>query len=302
MMFAKAVSIYLVARFLRTSHHDAIDRSVLMAQGGEFAFVLYATAAATGIIDAKANAVFTAVVVLSMALTPLLVITIKKLVPAPLASKEDVEDANGLSGSVLIIGFGRFGQVVSQLLLARNVDVTIIDSNPDQIRNASKFGFKIYYGDGSRLDVLRASGAHHARAIAVCVERKDIGSKIVELIKSEFTQAKVLARSYDRIHTRELILAGVDYQIRETFESAFLLAENTLRELGISEDEVLEISKDIRRRDAERMQLELVGARDQSRALMHGNIPKPAPLIEPKRQPELLSTATATAVDTSSTT
>lgn len=180
--------------------------------------------------------------------------------------------------------------------------MTIIDSNPDQIRNASKFGFKIYYGDGSRLDVLRASGAHHARAIAVCVERKDVASKIVELIKSEFTQAKVLARSYDRIHTRELILAGVDYQIRETFESAFLLAENTLRELGIPEDEVLEISKDIRRRDAERTQLELVGARDQSRALMHGNIPKPAPLVEPKRQPELLSTATATSVDTASTT
>ncbi|PXW83442.1 Kef-type potassium/proton antiporter (CPA2 family) [Nitrosomonas sp. Nm84] len=298
MMAIKALCIYIVARLSGTSNANAIDRMFLMAQGGEFAFVLFTAAAAASVIDATVNANMTAVVVLSMGLTPLFVAIYKKLAPVIAESKEDVEDANGLSGSVLLIGFGRFGQVISQLLLARNVDVTIIDSNPNMIRNASKFGFKIYYGDGSRLDVLRASGAHNARAILVCVDQKSISNRIVELVKSEFPLAKLLVRSFDRTHSRELVQRGVDFQIRETFESAFLFGQATLHELGVTEEEIAIIANDIRSRDTERFQLEIAGGEYAGRDLVLSNTQEQTPLLPPKREATALTQDTATEVNT----
>src|SRR5690606_7900762 len=131
MMLAKATCIYAVARLLRASHADAIDRAVLMAQGGEFAFVLYSAAQAAGVIPGQVNNAMTAVVVLSMALTPLAAIATRGARRRRQRSMDGVEPASGQTGSVLIIGFGRFGQVMSQSLLARDVDVTIIDSDVD---------------------------------------------------------------------------------------------------------------------------------------------------------------------------
>lgn len=299
MMAVKGVAIYLVARFLKSSRAEALDRATLMAQGGEFAFVLYAAAAAEGVIDATANANFTAIVVLSMVFTPLVVLALGRLRPAPGVDASGVEAANGLTGNVLLIGFGRFGQVVSQLLLARDVNVTIIDADPDMIRSAAEFGFKIYYGDGSRLDVLRASGAGTADAIVVAIDEKELAKKVVALVKSEFPQAKLLVRAYDRVTARELILEGVDYQIRETFESAVLMGEHALLEIGVSEEDVVLVSADIRRRDRERMQLDIAAGNGFSagRGLMYANArPKPAPLIEPKREAESLTAATENTV------
>src|SRR5690606_2348905 len=133
---------------------------------GEFAFVLYSAAQAAGVIAGPTNNAMTAVVVISMALTPLAMLATRRARRRHEALPDDsVEAASGQSGSVLIIGFGRFGQVMSQSLLARDVDVTIIDSDVDMIRSAAAFGFKVYYGDGTRLDVLHASGAGSARAI-----------------------------------------------------------------------------------------------------------------------------------------
>lgn len=283
MMVVKAVGIYGVARVMGSDNAEALDRATLMAQGGEFAFVLYTAAAGAKVIDAADSANLTAIVVLSMALTPLVATLFHKYAPPVRPATDGVEEANGLSGSVLLIGFGRFGQVMSQLLLARNVDVTIIDSDADRIRNAARFGFKIYYGDGGNLNVLRASGAGTVRAIAVCVDEKDQTNRIVEMARTHFPQAKLLVRSYDRIHSRELVRLGVDFQIRETFESAMLFGEAALRELDVSDEEVREISADIRRRERERFELEMAGAIDESRALMIGNVPKPDPLISPKR-------------------
>lgn len=292
MMATKSACIYFVARFMGSSNAEALDRMTLMAQGGEFAFVLFTAALANKVIDASVNANMTAIVVLSMALTPIVVILMKYLGPKSETSKEGVEDANGLSGSVLVIGFGRFGQILCQLLLARNTDVTIIDANADMIRNAGKFGFKVYFGDGARLDVLRASGASSARAIAVCIDDKVKAKHIVELIKSEFPQAKILVRSYDRTHARDLIKMGVDFQIRETFESALKFGEATLRELGLTEEEVYEISEDIRRRDQERFDLDLAANNDNftaGRHLMFGNAVTPTPFVEPKRMTKVLN-------------
>src|SRR5690606_27165853 len=132
----------------------------------------------------------TATVIISMSLTPLAILVLRRLLPAASESFEGVEAADGLSAHVLIIGFGRFGQVLSQALLARGFEVAIIDTDTDMIRAAARFGFKIYYGDGARVDVLRASGAETARAIAVCLDDRSAADRIVEFAKREFPHAK----------------------------------------------------------------------------------------------------------------
>ncbi len=295
LMATKALCIYVVARVTRSAHREALERAVLMAQGGEFAFVLFAAAAANGLIDAEVNANLTAVVVLSMALTPLVV-----LVTGPLTrriegpSLDGVDVVENQTGSVLIIGFGRFGQVMSQSLLARDVDVTIIDTDIEMIQSAAEFGFKVYYGDGTRLDVLHASGAHSARAIAVCIDDREAADRIVELATHEFGQAKLLVRSFDREHSLRLVNAGVDFQIRETFESAVLFGAAVLRELDVSDEDAEAIAEQVRRLDAERFELET--ASNDTRAgipLIIKNTampgPKPTPLTRPRRESRSLN-------------
>ncbi|MBU8975090.1 monovalent cation:proton antiporter-2 (CPA2) family protein [Lysobacter sp. MMG2] len=299
MMVVKALCIYAVARLLDSSHHEALERATLMAQGGEFAFVLYSTAAASGVIAATQNANLTAIVVLSMALTPLVTLAVRPwLKRDEVTLGDDVDVADGLSGSVLMIGFGRFGQVVSQSLLARGVDVTIIDNDVEMIRSASTFGFKIYYGDGTRLDVLRASGAHTAQVIAVCIDNKDAANRIVEVAKAEFSQARLLVRSYDREHSLELINAGVDVQVRETFESAMKFGHAALCQLGVPKEDALEIVEDVRRRDAERVQLELSEGLRAGTRLLIGNVahgPTPTPFTRPRHAATPLTAETAEA-------
>ena len=295
MTVVKAACIYVVARVTRSPHAEALDRAVLMAQGGEFAFVLFAAAAAAGIIDATVNANLTAIVVLSMALTPLFVLLLRRFTHPDKPSMEGIEEAKGLSGSVLIIGFGRFGQVMSQSLLARDVDVTIIDTDIEMIRSAEEFGFKIYYGDGTRLDVLRACGAQTAQSIAICIDDKEAASRIVELVKHEFPQAQVLARSFDREHALALIAAGVDFQIRETFESAVEFGQAALMSVGTSREDAEVIALEIRRRDAERFELEIAGGGDLRSGIpaLYGNAkpakPTPTPFTKPKREAKALN-------------
>lgn len=300
LMATKALCIYIVARVTRSAHREALERAVLMAQGGEFAFVLFAAAAANGLIDAEVNANLTAVVVLSMALTPLVV-----LITGPLTrriegpSLDGVDVVESQTGSVLIIGFGRFGQVMSQSLLARDVDVTIIDTDIEMIQSAAEFGFKVYYGDGTRLDVLHASGAHSARAIAICVDDADTADRIVELAQHEFAHAKLLVRAYDRAHALKLVNAGVDVQVRETFESAVLFGAEALRALDVPDDEADAIAEQVRRLDTERFELET--ASNDTRAgipLIIKNTaapgPKPTPLTRPKRESRSLNSDAST--------
>jgi len=293
LMAAKSACIYVVARLTRSSHGEALDRAVLMAQGGEFAFVLYAAAQAAGVIDGAANANLTAIVVLSMALTPLAVLALRRFGRgADRPSMEGVEEADGQSGSVLIIGFGRFGQVMSQALLARDMDVTIIDTDIDMIRSAAEFGFKVYYGDGRRLDVLHASGAGSARLIAVCVDDRAAASQIAGLARHGFPQARVLVRAFDREHALELVALDVDFQIRETFESAVRFGQAALEALGVDPEEAARISAEVRRLDAERFELEVAAGGDvrAGRRLLIGNVPAatPTPFVPPRRTSQRL--------------
>jgi glutathione-regulated potassium-efflux system protein KefB len=285
LMAGKALCVYWVARLARSTHTEALDRAVLMAQGGEFAFVLFAAAAAEGVIDATVNANMTAIVVLSMAVTPLLVALLRRHAPAAVESMDGIAEAQGLAGTVLIIGFGRFGQVASQTLLARGWDVAIIDTDTEMVRSAGDFGFKIYYGDGTRVDVLRASGAETTRMIAVCVDDPHTADRIVQLARREFPQARLMVRAYDREHAARLVAFGADTIVRETFESALLFGSLALRELGVAEEAVAETVAEIRRSDAERFELELAqGDVRAGRHLMIGNGPKPTPFTKPIRQ------------------
>ena len=291
----KALGIYGIARLFKARHTEALERAALFAQGGEFAFVLFGAAAMAGLFDARTSAIFTAIVILSMVATPLVTAVVSRwFLKEPEISIDDmdgVDRAKNLRERVLVIGFGRFAQVVCQPLLARDVDVSIIDMDVEMIQAAGNFGFKVYYGDGSRLDVLRASGAGTAETILVCVDKPEAADRIVELVKAEFPLTKLFVRAYDRGHSIRLIEAGVEYHIRETFESALAFGEHVLKDLGFSEDEAFETIEDVRRRDEDRLALQVSGGLQAGRALMRGNAvtPQPEPYIKPRREGRLLN-------------
>lgn len=279
-MVLKFIGIYAVARLFRASNREAVERAVLMAQGGEFAFVLYAAATSVGIIDMESNAVLAATIIVSMALTPVLIIAHDRLMPKAVPSKEGVEVAENLSASVLMIGFGRFGQIVSQPLVGHACTVSLIEIDPELIRVTRDFGFKVYYGDGTRLDILHAAGAAEARLIIVAVNDAEAALKITELVKAEFPLVPVLVRAHDREHAAALINAGADFQMRETFESALTLADKALEMMDVEAEERAEVIADMRRRDAERLSIELTEGLYSyaARSLILGNLPlKPAP-------------------------
>ena len=272
-MTLKMIVIYGVARLFRSGHAEGVERAVLMAQGGEFAFVLYAAATSVGIIDATSNAILTAIIIVSMVLTPIMIILHDRLMPRAQESTDGLDVADDLSASILMIGFGRFGQVVSQPLFTNGCSISLIDTDTVAIRESKAFGFKIYYGDGTRLDILHAAGAHTARLVVVATDDRDTTLKIVELLKAECPHTPVLARAFDREHAAELIKAGADFQVRETFESARLLGEEALRVLEVDEEAIADIMEETRRRDQERFDIELVEDVYASRHLLQGNIP-----------------------------
>jgi glutathione-regulated potassium-efflux system protein KefB len=143
------------------------------------------------------------------------------------------------------------------------------------IEAAAEFGFKVYYGDGARLDILHAAGAADASLVAVCVDNQEAATRIVELLKAEFPLTRILVRSFDRAHAVALVRLGAEYQVRETFESAMLMGRKALTLLGVEPEEAAEIMDAARRRDADRFQVDLVeGVRGgTTTGLLLGNMP-----------------------------
>lgn len=306
-MLVKALVIYGVARLFRADHAEALERAALFAQGGEFAFVLFSAGLSAGLIDARWSAIFTALVILSMVFTPVVVLAVTQVLK--LTEKEPdvdgvdgVERAANLRERVLIIGFGRFAQVVSQPLLAHNVDISIIDTDVEMVQAAGKFGFKVYYGDGQRLDVLHASGAATAETIIVAVDKPEVADHIVEVVKAEFPLTKLFVRAYDRGHAMRLVQAGVEYQLRETLESALVFGQQVLIDLGFNSEEVADTIADVRQRDAERLELQITeGVLAAGRHLMRGNMatPMPEPIMKPSTEARPLNQAAAEAIEAS---
>ncbi len=284
LMAVKALVIYAICRASGSSRNDAIRIGMLLPQGGEFGFVLFTTAAAAGLFSGAQSSLLISIVTLSMALTPLTALIGQRLLARETSDKEEMdEDFEGAGSDVLMVGFSRFGQIAAQILLASGRDVTILDDSPDRVRQAATFGFRIYFGDGTRLDMLRAAGIEKAKIVAVCTHRKDITDKIVDLIRSEYPDVRLFVRSYDRIHSLELRARDVEYELRETFESGLLFGRRTLQGLGATEDEAYEIGEDIRRRDEERLRLQAQEGILAGRELMHKRPVKPEPLIKPKK-------------------
>lgn len=287
LMSIKAAVIYGVCRVFGSNHNTSVEIAGLLPQGGEFGFVIFSAAAAAGVFAQATASLLVAIVTISMALTPLAALLAKRLMHATADEQMD-EDFAGAGSDVLMIGFSRFGQIASQILLAGGSDVTIIDQSAERIRSASKFGFKIYFGDGTRKDVLIAAGIKRAKIVAVCTHKQEITDKVVDLIQAEFPTARIFARAYDRTHTLSLRAKGVDYEARETFESGMLFGRKTLESLGTTEDQALEISHDVRRRDEERLAMQAVEGLLAGQEKLHTRPVTPEPLIKPKRESERL--------------
>ena len=196
------------------------------------------------------------------------------------------EDFDGAGSDVLMIGFSRFGQIAAQILLAGGRDVTVIDYSADRIRQAASFGFRIYFGDGTRKDVLISSGIERAKIIAICTHNRQVTDRIVELVRAEFPQARLFVRSYDRIHTLALREQGIEYELRETLESGLLFGRRALEALGLGEDDATSIGDDIRRRDEERLVLQAAEGLQAGRHMLYSHPVKPEPLLKPKRTVE----------------
>ena len=290
LLAVKTVLLYGLTRAFGASHNEAVRVAVLLPQGGEFGFVLFSTAAAAQVMRLDDTTMLAAIVAISMALTPVVGLASKQLLRAP-RREELKEDFAGARGTVFIVGFGRFGQIFSQVLLARGIDVTIIDNDPARLKAAARFGFHIYYGDGVRLDVLRAAGAAKAEIIAVCTARRSADT-IVSIVRSEFPLAKLYVRSEDRMHSLELRRKDVTYEQRETFESALVFGRETLVELGVDSSEADEVVESVRRLDAERLVLQETDGIHAGNDLVFRKRVVPHPLTKPHRESQALSEET----------
>jgi glutathione-regulated potassium-efflux system protein KefB len=253
----KAAIVWLLFRATCSHRGDALRAGSVLTGAGEFAFVLIPLGASLGVLDARQASILTAIAAITMLLGPLVAtLTDALLQRFTQPDEQEADDFSEARGAVLVIGFGRFGQIVSQCLLAEGIDVTTIDNDPEMIQQAALFGFKVFYGDGTRLDVLRAAGAVEVRLIAICVNVREDASRIVDLVHANFPGTKIYVRSFDRRHSLQLIDKGVDFELRETYESALLFGRRTLEGLGLDPDRASEVEEFVRRRDLERLVLQ----------------------------------------------
>ncbi len=249
----KVAILYPLARAFRMPPGRAISLALLLSQAGEFGFVLFAQAQRAQLITGEAASLFGAVVTTSMAATPFLM----KLIDWLQARRPD--EASDLQGpefspetNAIVVGYGRFGQTVSQMLHAKGIPVTLIDAKPAQIELAGEFGTTVYYGDGTRLDLLRTAGAESAEAILFCHDDPTFDAERLAPIMQAFPQALVLVRVFDR---RQMIaLNGLDVGMeREVFESAVVMGRAALGRLGIAQREVARVEREYRLRDRDRL-------------------------------------------------
>jgi voltage-gated potassium channel Kch len=286
----KAGIVAVLFRATCANPDDALRAGSVLTGAGEFAYVLIPFGVTLGIMDAREASLFSAIAAVTMLMGPP-VASLADTVLARIgrARLPEPDDFDGVRGSALVIGFGRFGQLVSQCLLAEAVDVITIDNDPEMIESAGRFGFKVYYGDGARLDVLRAAIRAEVRLVAVCVDKREAADRIVDLVRAEFPGLKLYVRSYDRRHTLELLAKGVDFEMRETFESAVEFGRAVLEGLGLAHERAVEVADYIRERDLERLALQQAEGIMAGRDLMFARRVQPEPLSQPLHKSEALN-------------
>ena len=249
----KTAIIFGLARAFGMATRPAFGLGLLLSQGGEFGFVLFAQAQDALLIEPEAASLFGAIITLSMATTPFLLMLARRFEFAPSAGPLPDGPEAAEQASAIVVGYGRFGQTVSQLLIAENVSVTLIDIKPSQIERTAEFGAKVYYGDGKRIDLLRTAGADKAQLILFCIDDRKLGPKELEPVLHSFPQAAVMVRAFDR--QQMMALAGLEttFALREVYESAVLMGRRALAAIGVADDRVDEIDRDFRARDADRL-------------------------------------------------
>jgi len=245
--------IFLLARAFGMAPRPAFGLGLLLSQGGEFGFVLFAQAQEALLIEPQAASLFGAIVTLSMATTPFLLMIARRFEFAPAKGPLPEGPEAAANTSAIVIGYGRFGQTVSQLLMAENVSVTLIDIKPEQIERTAEFGAKVYYGDGRRLDLLRTAGAAQAQLILFCIDDASLGPRELEPILHAFPQAAVLVRAFDRRQMMTLSGLRTCFAIREVHESAVVMGRRALKAVGTEEERVIEVERAYRARDSDRL-------------------------------------------------
>jgi len=251
----KAVIIFGIGMAFKMKWRAALALGLLLSQGGEFGFVLFAQAQRAFLIAPEAASLFGAIVTLSMATTPFLMMITQRIREEPIvAGERDGPKADG--ANALIVGYGRFGQTVAQMLIAQGVPVTLIDTDIEMIDVASDFGAKVYYGDGTRLDLLRQAGAGEAELILFCMDGDQLSPDLVTGVHNAFPNASIYVRAFDRRAVIKLKGSPVDGVVREVLESAVKMGRMALESIGVDQAEIDRTEETYRRNDKERLRVQ----------------------------------------------
>ncbi len=253
---AKAAIIMGLGILFGMPRRQAFALGVLLSQGGEFGFVLFAQAQSAMLIEGQAASIFGAIVTLSMATTPFLMMATKKLrtEPAPSAAGLDLPRHEG--SNAVVVGYGRFGQTVAQMLLSQDIPVTIIDTDVEMIQTANDFGMKVYYGDGLRIDMLRQAGAAEAELVMFCNDGDKIDTEFLEAVHYAFPKATVFVRAFDRRSVIKMKGAPVGGVVREVLESAVMMARQAMQAVGVDQREIDKTEAEYRKRDNARLDVQ----------------------------------------------
>ncbi|MEQ8603414.1 MAG: monovalent cation:proton antiporter-2 (CPA2) family protein [Marivibrio sp.] len=261
LMAIKGLILFALARLFGSGPKDAIRIAVTLPQGGEFGFVLFSVAAGAAILSPAEANLMTALVTVSMALTPLVGLLGDRAIGRLFTSDETGEMPDAAEADrnmAIVVGFGRVGQVVARIFMSVGVPVTAIDGDPKRIEAAKRFGHKVYFGDATRVDVLAAAGAAEADMIFVTIDDQKACLQAIQEIRKRFPQIKIMARAHDRIHALEMIDSDADYFVRDTFESSVVLAAEGLRRLGEGEETIDRVIEEFRRADADMLKQQKV--------------------------------------------
>ena len=256
LMALKFVVLLILGRVFKLQFADNLMFSFLLAQGGEFAFLLVSFALKTHALNLELANLLILVVALSMVLTPIAIIIFEKIIqPRLIGTCDEREDdeIDDADNPVIIAGFGRFGQVVARLLKASGFKSTLLDHDAGQIELSGRFGNRVFYGDAANVELLRAAGADQARLLVIAIDDREKAIKMIHSVRTQFPELKILSRAYDRTHAYELIHAGADYIARETFGSALAMGEEALKLLGLKNERAKHMVESFDKHDTEGM-------------------------------------------------
>lgn len=264
----KAAMVYGLARLAGLPYRERPVFALLLAQGGEFAFVVFQSAAHFELFSPRQASLLVGAVALSMLLGPLLLVALDKLLLRRHAEVEcptEPEISEPQEAPVLIAGFGRYGQIVARMLLAQGIPTTVLDHSVPMLEVARTFGYRVFYGDATRLDLLRIAGADKAMVLVVAVDAPEQSLRIVDLARKHFPQLQIVARARDLSHWNELRERGVTHLEREVFESSLLSARTTLELLGHSAEEAARFTARFRTHNLELAERMFPHHRDQAK-------------------------------------